>query len=336
MRSDVDAIMGNNHGLITRGQAIAAGLTPREIDRHVRDGAWVAVRRGVYVDATFHGSLTTLGDKQRLRDRAACSSITVPFVRSHTTSALEQEIAVLLPPSPMTHVTRPCVGTHNKNGIKHHLAPYPDDQVIEINGFKLLHPVRTAIDIAREYGHPYGVVAVDRVRWMGHPISEFEAVLEWMIHWPDRRNAVRAVARSDDGAESIGETLTRDLLEEMGYTDIETQFGLTDGRREAWADMRIGRHLFEFDGKLKFLREQQGGVALRPVEEVLWDEKVREDFLRGFHLGMSRLTWGDVWGGGREAAKRRLEREISATSSRWGTSIADLERYIIRRRRRAA
>jgi len=336
MRPDVLAIMSTNHGLITRAQARAAGLTGREIDRYVRTGSWVAVRRGVYVDAELHAALTTLTDKQRLRDRAACLSINVPYVRSHTTSALEQEIAVLLPPSPMTHVTRPCVGTHNKNGIKHHLAPYRPDQVIEVHGFKVLDPVRTAIDIAREHGHPYGVVAVDRVRWMGHPISEFEAVLESMIHWPDRRRAVFAVARSDDGAESIGETLARDLLEEMGYTGISTQFGLTDGRREAWADLRVGRHLVEFDGKLKILGRQRGGVALRRAEDVVWDEKVREDFLRGFHLGMSRLTWSDVWGNGREAAKRRLEREISATNALWGTSIADLERYIIRRRRRAA
>ena len=58
-------------------------------------------------------------------------------------------MGVLLPGRRMTHVTRACVGTHHEYGVKHHLAPYPQAQVVEVDGFCCLNVGRTAIDRAR-------------------------------------------------------------------------------------------------------------------------------------------------------------------------------------------
>lgn len=336
MRPNVLAAMHRGQGLITRGEAVEAGMTGREIDRLVRTGEWVALRRGVYTDAEVAARATTPGTRRRLLDRAACLRIGVPFVRSHTTAALELGMSVLLPPDPMTHVTRPCVGTHREFGVKHHLAPYEAAQVVEANGFPALGRARTAIDIARHDGYPYGLIAVDNARWNGVTLDELERALAPMRFWADRRNAVEALEMSDPGAENPAETLTRTLLREIGRTDVETQFGITDGVREAWADLRVGRHLIEFDGLVKYRPVGDGGVADVAPEQIVWDEKRREDFMRSFRLGMSRVTWGDVWGPGREFAKLRLDREIAATDRLWGRSIADLDRFIIKGRRRAA
>lgn len=335
MRSAILGIMATQHGLITRRQAIEAGLSPREIDGAVRHGIWAAVRRGVYADPELIAAATTAGARQQLRDRAACLRITVPFVRSHETAALELGLAVLLPPGQMTHVTRPCVGSHLRWGVKHHLAPYRPDDVTEVNGFQVLGPARTAIDIAREHGSPYGEVAIDRVRWNGTPLIELENVLDRMPSWPGRRRAIACLAHSDTGAETVPETLMRLLVEEIGLGPIQTQFGMRDSRREAWADLRVGRHLFEFDGRLKYHRPDTTR-RLQTPEDVLFEEKRREDWFRGYRLGMSRLTWTDVWGPGREAAKTWIRREYDATTALWGTSIEDLAPYVIHRRRRAA
>jgi hypothetical protein len=310
-------------------------MTDEEIVRLVRGGRWSIVRRGVYADSDLVASMTTLGQQQRLRDRAACLRISVPFVRSHETAALELGSGVLLPPGRITHVTRPCVGTHRKWGVKHHLAPYRPEDVVEVDGLRLLSPARTAIDIAREHGSPYGEVAIDRVRWAGTSLLELENILDRMTHWPDHRRAVVCLAQSSDGAESVPETLMRLLIEEMGLGPVQAQFGMRDSRREAWADLRVGRHLFEFDGRSKYLRSQEPG-RLRSASQVVVEEKEREDWFRGYRLGMSRLLWEHVWGPGRESAKTWIRREYDATTRLWGTDIGDLAPYIVTDRRRAA
>lgn len=312
-------------------------MTEKQIDRLVRVGAWVAIRRGVYAEAGLAGQAATVGERQRLSDRAACLRITVPFVRSHETAALELGLGVLLPMpgDRMTHVTRPCVGSHLRYGVKHHLAPYREDDVVEANGFTMLSPARTAIDIAREHGAPYGVVAIDRVRWNGTSILELENILDTMLTWPDHRRALECLRLSDEGAETVPETLMRLVIQAAGLGPIETQFGMRDDRREAWADARVGRHLFEFDGRSKYQRSEMRRPLMRP-EDVVFEEKNREDWFRGHRLGMSRLIWTDVWGAGREAAAIRVRKEAAQTDMLFGTSIADLAPYIIRERRRAA
>ncbi|MFJ2754617.1 type IV toxin-antitoxin system AbiEi family antitoxin domain-containing protein [Nocardioides sp. NPDC087217] len=332
MNPRIQAIMAANHGLITRDQALTAGLDLNAIHRYLESDTWTVVRRGVYAERTYVESITLPTEKRRLRDRAACAAITVPFVRSHETAALELEMGILLPMKPQTHVTRqPVVGTHNKWGVKHHLAPYSDDQVTRANGFDVLGPARTAIDIAREHGRPYGVVAVDSARRMGASVNELWEILDHMRHWPNRRLAREAIELSYAGAESVGESLTRDVLEEIGLTGIETQFEITDGVRTARFDLRVGRHLFEFDGRSKYTPAAAGGLALRSVDDILAEEKTRQDWAHGFHLGMSRVEWDDLFGRNRTYLKDRLRREYLTTCRAFGTDISDLERFRVRR-----
>ncbi|MFE6645857.1 type IV toxin-antitoxin system AbiEi family antitoxin domain-containing protein [Nocardioides sp. NPDC057772] len=332
MNPRIQAVMAAHHGLITRKQALASGLDLDTIYRYVRSGEWSVVRRGVYAERAYVESIRLPTDRQRLLDRAACAAITVPFVRSHDTAALELDMGILLPRKPQTHVTRhPVVGSHNKWGVKHHLAPYLDDQVVRVNGFDVLGLARTAIDIAREHGRPYGVVAVDSARRMGVSVEELWDVLDHMPHWPNRRQAREAIDLSYAGVESIGETLTRDVLEELGLTGIETQFEITDGVRTARFDLRVGRHLFEFDGRSKYVPAAEGGLALRSVDDILAEEKTRQAWAHGFHLGMSRVEWPDLFGRNRDYLKDRLAREYLATCRAFGTDISDLERFRVRR-----
>ena len=58
--------------------------------------------------------------------------------------------------------------------------------------------------------------------------------------------------------------------------------------------MRIGCHVFEFDGRVKYRRPEQGGVADRPADEVVWDEKKRERLICAEGLGLSRIIWEDL------------------------------------------
>lgn len=73
-------------------------------------------------------------------------------------------------------------------------------------------------------------------------------------------------------------------------------------RQETFADARgvIGRGDFwwpdkrlvgEFDGRVKYGRSNPSG---RPPEDVLWEEKLREDRLRAIDLMVARWTTADL------------------------------------------
>ena len=55
--------------------------------------------------------------------------------------------------------------------MKHHLARFAQDQVVEVNGLRVLDLARTAVDIAREHGTPYGEIACDSAMRGGQPRS---------------------------------------------------------------------------------------------------------------------------------------------------------------------
>jgi hypothetical protein len=329
MRPEVIARMGAQHGLVTRRQAVGAGMSGEQVDRLVRTGRWVALRRGVYADAELVAAAATWRERQLRSDRAVSLSLTRPHVMSHDSSALELGMAILRPPEPRTHVTRPgLVGSHRRRQVTEHLAPYRPEQVVTVAGRQVLDLARTAVDIAREHPLEYGVAACDSARRMGCDLETLAAAVLPMRNWPNVTRAREAVELSDAGADNVAETLARLLVSELGLGRPQTQFGITDGRRTAWCDLRIGRHLIEFDGRIKYQRVDEGGVARESAADVVWFEKQRQDWVCGFKLGMSRLVWSDLWGRERERTLDRLQREYRETTRLFGTSIEDLTPFL--------
>lgn len=333
MYPQVMARMATQHGLVTRRQALDAGLSEEHVDRLVRAGTWVAVRRGVYAEAELVEQEQAAGwaRRQRLSDRAASLRMHRPHVMSHDSAAHELGLAVLRPPNPTTHVTRPgLVGSHRRYDVAHHLAPYGEEQVVVVDGRRVLDAARTAADVAREHPLEHGVVAFDSARRLGvGRLALAAAVDPTMRCWPQVTRVRQALELSVDGSDSPGETLARLLVCELGMGVPEVQFGLTDGRRTVWCDLRLGRHVIEFDGRVKYRPADEGGLAREPAEDVVWREKQRQDWITGFKLGMSRLVWHDVRGAGRAAALVRLRREVQDTEARFGTSIDDLAAYVV-------
>lgn len=222
--------------------------------------------------------------------------------------------------------------TRVRAGIKHHQARCLIPLVEQVNGIPVLSPARTALDIAREDGFDAGVVILDAVRNRGTTLAELELQLEPMRHWPHIVAAREALAFSDPGAESVGESLLRILVDELRLDlPMETQFELRDSTGWARCDLRVGRHVFEFDGGIKYRSPERGGVAEVDGDLVLMAEKRRQDWVCGFQLGMSRVVWDDLWGIRRERTKARLRREFGATVERFGTDLGDLTPYRVHR-----
>jgi hypothetical protein len=320
------------HGnLLTRRQALARGLSRHQVDGWVRSGAWVPVRRSVYALADFWEGLDERRGRPLHLARAASVAMTTPHVMSHDSAALELGMELLARPPLLVHVTRPgALGCRSEHGVKHHRAPYAPDQVVLVDGRPVLDLARTAADIAREHGVLHGVVAFDHALRSGATRDDLARVIAQMRSWPHVTRVREASDLADGGAANLAESLGRMLVTELGVGRPQTQFGLTDGTREVWCDLRIGRHVVEIDGAVKLRPVGQGGFAEHP-ERALAGEKQRQDFICGFKLGMSRLGWADLWGEARERAKRRLLREYLDTEARFGRDISDLAPYVVTR-----
>ena len=319
-------VMASQHGLISRAQALDAGLSPTTIRHLIRTGALVVVRRGVYVDGELWRSLDPFRAQHRIRTRAALMTMRRSWVVSHDSAGHEHELDMLLPPDQHVHITRPgWPKAWTQYDVSHHLARFSEEQVLEVNGLRVLDLARTAVDIAREHGTPYGEVACDSAMRLGVTRAALEAACEPMRSWPYVTRPRAAIDFARPGTGSVAESLGRMLVEELAIeADIEVQFPIR--RRNgsvAWLDIVLGCHGFEVDGKGKYIRVELGGLATEPPFEVLWAEKRRERDVNDVGLGTSRIFWEDYWPPRRAEALRRLRSDYEDTAKRFGTRLPE-------------
>ena len=324
------ALIQSQHGLITSRQLSRAGIDANEARRLLSARCLVRLRRGVYVDAEVWDSLEPYRQQPLLRVRAAHLCLTSDtYAFSHDSSAIILGMGAPDPRKSLVHVTRAKVhGDADRAGIKHHLAPYRPADLAEIDGLPVLGPARTALDMTREHGRADGLAACDAAMRLGVTRAQLSDVLATMTAWPHSRCMRWCIAHADRSAESYLESLVRDFVLELGIGRPELQFGLTDGHTTAFADICVRRHFFEADGLLKYGTDNPSGLD---GTAVLVEEKRRHDFLTGFKLGSSRVTYADLFSG-RRAALARVAREYADTCARFGEDVDDLVPFRVRRR----
>ncbi|MGA8246128.1 MAG: hypothetical protein WB797_04425, partial [Nocardioides sp.] len=144
-----------------------------------------------------------------------------------------------------------------------------------------------------------------------------------MTHWPGVVAARGAAELADPRAENAAESLARLLVVELGIGDVEPQFAVWLDGRMVWCDLRVGNHVVEFDGRIKYQGRDDGGVSVKPAEQVVWEERQREREICAQGLGMSRLVWSDLFGAARRRAQQRLLAEYALTVTRFGTRLPD-------------
>lgn len=326
------AAAADEHGLITRRRALECGFDDRDIRRLLKLGSWVQVRRGIYCEHALWTALDPFCQRPLLAVRAARLVLRCPHVASHDSAALAHRLGVPDARRALVHVTRRKVhGDAERAGVKHHLAPYLDTQVQHVAGLPVLDVARTALDLAREHGLEAGVAACDQALGTGVSRSALKEARAAMWCWPMSRVMDEAIMLADPGSESWLESVARVFVTGLGLGlgRPETQFGLTDRTRTVFCDFRLGRHVFEVDGRSKYDDQLQDATPT----DVLMREKERHDFVAGFKLGVSRLTARDLYVTPRDT-ETRVRREVADTCARFGTDISDLAPYVVRRTRR--
>jgi very-short-patch-repair endonuclease len=128
------------HGVVTRQQLIAAGLSDHGIARRVKDGRLWRVHQGVYAVGrpalTFHGRLM-----------AAVLSCGTGAAVSHYAAGVLQ--GLLKERGPRIDVTVPGSGGRRRRGaVIIHRGPLPAGEVITVEGIPVTSPARTVVDLA--------------------------------------------------------------------------------------------------------------------------------------------------------------------------------------------
>lgn len=330
-----------NDGLLHVEAIALLGIDPNDLRRMLRRGEVVRVRSGVYTSAHAWAEADGFAARQILLARAAAMVMRPGRVFSHDTAAHLQGLAFLRPLHPLVHTSEPrhCGGFRAARGVKHHGAPYLPAQVRSTPYGPALDLARTACDLTREHGLRTGLGACDAALRRGVTRNELVDAVAAMRSWRHVTQVREAVALADAGAENPAESLARLLVHELGRGTPVTQFPVDLGGTVAWCDLLLGAHVVEFDGRWKYRRPEQGGLADRDVADVVWDERTRERLLLAQGLGVSRLVWADLLPANWDSTRARLEREVAQTVQRHGPHtpeplLAFAERMAAHRRRR--
>lgn len=274
---DLEELLTQQGGVVTREQALAAGLSERQLRGSGRP--LVRLRQGVY------GRRLPAGPERVAAEVAAARLVSdVDLVAAGATAALLHDLPLLGAPPRRLHLAE-----HKEERVRHHGASttLTADETVTVLGVPVTSLARTAADVARSRGFAAGVVTADAVLAREVSRDELEAVLLGRARWPGSRYARAALAFADGRSESPLESLGRVRCHEQGLPAPDLQVWLGDAHGPiARVDQYWPAHrtVAEADGALKY------GSAMD-----LFAEKRREDRLREAGYEVVRYTWDEVF-----------------------------------------
>lgn len=267
--------------------------------RDARRKAVTRVRRGTYAASGVWAALRH--DEQHLArvlavDHAARSRP----VFSHESAAAVWGIPVVggWPAEPRVTVP-PGSGRRSRHGVVRHESELSSADVDVAGGLTLTSRLRTVVDLVATRSFLTGVCALEHVLFgegFGITKGDVAAALERRRPFRGARRVDAALTFASTLSATPIESLHRVRIDELGFPQPSQQreYRGVDGRRYQadfyWEDIDgIG----ETDGRIKYAdpRFRDG----RTPEQVLWDEKRREDELRAQCAAFARLTWDDAW-----------------------------------------
>ncbi|WP_188509212.1 hypothetical protein [Conyzicola nivalis] len=268
-------------------------------------GIFTRVAPGVYVDRAEWTGLND-DDRYRVRVRAAASRSAPGSQFSHDSAAAMLRLpSIGAWPARVHELVAPAAGGTSRRGILRHGLGL-DPRATEIDGVCVTSIERTVIDVACTTTFVRSVAMIDQAlrperegepRWnLGIPLATKPGLLTLIDELDPYRGLVsarRAVEFADGGAGSPAESLGRVQFHALRLPPPELQVPFFDDRGLiGYADFywREFDLIGEVDGRSKYgpQRHFQRGI---PLEELLWQEKQREDRLRAAVRAFVRLDW---------------------------------------------
>ena len=301
----VEARLASPDTFLTAGEATNLGISARDLKARTATGALERVVRGVYarplVDPTPESAyrrmvLAALVTRTRAGDRPVIAG---------PAAVVMYGLPLLGVPPTVVHVAEPQVRGRKPGRLLQPIGPV-EVPVTTSAGVRLTGVADAVIDTARLMTVAAGVAAADaalRRNLLTRP--ELEAACRRRDRAAGVGPARRATRLATGLSESPGESWSAVVIDELGLPAPERQHSMHDdagfvGRVDFWwPELSV---VGEFDGRVKYGRRNPAG---RPPEEVLWEEKLREDRLR--RSGATVIRWTTAELVQPEALRRRLE-----------------------------
>jgi hypothetical protein len=291
----VDTLPQTKGVLLTR-DLIAAGFRKAEVLDWMRAGAIIRVRRGAFVPEHLWNSSSEEA-RHRLLVQATALLHPSPLLFSHYAAAALHRMPLVGPWPHRVHVLEPMAsgGSSMPSLFVHRTTISRSDEVID--GLMVTGVERTLVDVACSDGFLQSVAMIDYAIHKGR--ATCDSLLEELAYVaPGRgaKKAARAIYFADGRAESVGESLSRVRMHELGFQlpELQTEFRGPGGAR-AFVDFswRRGRLIGEFDGREKYVNPEL--TRGRSTQSILLAEKDREDWIRPQVDGFFRWGWGLAW-----------------------------------------
>lgn len=276
-------------GICTSHDLAVAGFSRREVENLVADGTLARVRRGAYTRPTSapeHAYLAEVHAALVERPDAVLTGAAALVVLG---------LPLLFVPSTIHVATRRRGGSGRRSRLTP-VAVNPAGRPTVTDGIATAGPAAAILDTARLESLATAVAAADAALARGLVSrDDLAGALTGLgpVRGLGRARTCVELATPESG--SPGESWSAVVLHRHGIPRPRRQAPFRDddgfvGRVDFWWD--DARVVGEFDGKVKYGR---ANPSHRPPEDVLWDEKRREDRLRAIGESVVRWTTDDLY-----------------------------------------
>lgn len=307
IRSMTRTLESVSGALMTRVDLIDSGMHEREIEHAVAVGHLIRIRRGWYVVASTWNAWWP--EDRHLALIRACSRETTggTGVVSHVSAAALWGLPFYrFSPRTVHMSSSKGIRSSSTSVVTRHDQQVPDDDIDFIEGIPCTSLERTIADALGMVSPEAAVSLVDAalrsVSVQQHRVDLDAAerwrsgVLERLGRTPGARGTVQArwmVGFANGLAQLPGESVSRLQLRRLGFAAPQLQVEVRGPYGQRWfVDFGLDdvNAFGEFDGEGKYIDGSMRGA--RTIEQVVLDEKRREDWIRG--TTQRRFArWGD-------------------------------------------
>lgn len=289
-----------DNDVVLTSDLVRMGFSTDEVAPMRQRGELVRLRRGAYLRVSESSSKAS--DPWDLRTpHLRLIDGTIPQL--HPRAALSHGSAAALHQLPLfnamvdtVHVTRDRHGGGViRPTLRVHGSQLRDVDRAVVGGRAVTSLPRTVVDLARTLTYEQAVAVADGGLALDVDPGMLTECLEQARRWHGAPQARRVIAFADGRSESVGESYSRIVMQQLDLPmpvlqhEIFDQNGYLIGRCDfAWLERRT---VGEFDGKVKYGRFRRPGESF---EDAVYREKLREDALRDQGWQVARWTWNDL------------------------------------------
>lgn len=269
-------LAARQHGLVTRQQLLAAGISPDTIRSRVRARRLVSVHRGVY----RVGPVVAPGSRE-IAAVLACGEGAV--VSHHSAAALWERTPQ--PDGAPVDVSVPGANRGRRPGLRmHRVRSLPPDEVTTLDAIPITTPARTILDLAAVA--PTRRVEQALARALRDALATPADVLGLIARHPRRPGAplLRALLERD-----VGPAFTRSEAEER-FLALVRKAGLP----EPELNVIVGGHEVDFLWRRERLVVEVDGFEFHSSRDRFERDRRRDADLFGLGLRVVRVTWRQI------------------------------------------